>query len=84
METQFSSDEINIAISSSIWEEQIHFIEKLEDCLMKTEGVLDEEDFRSAMKVLSKYLTNDNKNLVQRSLRIICALYINANGPIFQ
>ena len=35
METQFSSDEINIAISSSILEEQIHFIEKLEDCLEK-------------------------------------------------
>ena len=67
----FSQSEADAALVAKTWDAQIFYIEKLESKIMDLQGLIKATDVKRALHVLTKYLEQDNKNVVQRSMKII-------------
>jgi hypothetical protein len=59
---------------SGSWDSQIQYIETLENRILEADAEIPERDVIQAFQVLGSYLDDENKNVVQRSLKIIEAL----------
>jgi len=68
------NDEINQALIANDWKQQLLFIEKIENLLLDEEDVLDDSFISSWLTVLFKYLESGNKNVIQRTLRVLEAI----------
>lgn len=67
-------NEAKEALNAKTWNEQLQFIQFVEEIIMDDIDSISFEEIQSCFSVLSKYVTNENKNLVQRSMKIIEAL----------
>ncbi|OHT12201.1 hypothetical protein TRFO_18107 [Tritrichomonas foetus] len=72
--SRISPEEAKSAISAQSWNEQRQFIEHIEELLMDEDEVITIEEIQICFNVLSKYLSDKNKDCVQRSMKIIEAL----------
>lgn len=68
------SQEAEAALNAKTWNEQREFIEHVEELLMDEDDSITVDEIQICFNVFSKYVTDDNKNLVQRSMKIVEAL----------
>lgn len=68
------SQEAEVALNAKTWNEQREFIEHVEELLMDEDDSITVDEIQICFNVFSKYVTDDNKNLVQRSMKIVEAL----------
>lgn len=66
--------EAEVALNAKTWNEQRQFIEHVEELLMDDDNSITVDEIQICFNVFSKYVTDDNKNLVQRSMKIVEAL----------
>lgn len=78
------AEEAKIALNAKASEEQMKFIENIEELLMDDDNVISLDEIQTCFSVLSKYILDDNKNLVQRSMTIIEALCESYKDSIAQ
>lgn len=66
--------EADAALNAKTWNEQRQFIEHVEELLMDDDESITIDEIQICFNVFSKYVTDDNKNLVQRSMKIVEAI----------
>ena len=71
---RISQEEIESALKATTWNEQRRFIEHVEELLMDEDELITNSEIQNCFHVLGKFVTDENKNLVQRSMKIIEAL----------
>ncbi|OHT07447.1 hypothetical protein TRFO_24346 [Tritrichomonas foetus] len=77
MSNRFSKEEIESALHASTWVEKRLFIEHVEELLMDEDEPISNIEVESCLPVLNNFISDENKNLVQRSMKILEALCQN-------
>ena len=67
-------EEANAAYNAKTWNDKLQFIQKVEESLMNDYIYITVDEIQTCFNVLSRFIADDNKNLVQRSMKIVDAL----------